>query len=106
MENETEYNIGKEIKKCSVVGCERILCARGYCQAHWTRYNKTGKINIDKAFRITDNREMKICQNPLCNNIIYRYQHKSGRPYCSDDCVEETRHWRSVTLKIKKKGRD
>lgn len=39
-------------RTCSVEGCGRSHCARGYCQMHWTRWRKYGKPELPTRMEI------------------------------------------------------
>ena len=83
---------------CSVTGCERAARARGWCQAHYFRWRRTGStgvaavaVNTPKICAV-DECERKHLALGLCDRHFQRYQ-KWGDPYYVDEHATGRYHW-------------
>lgn len=54
----------QEVKLCSVEGCRRIAVTRGWCQAHYRRVWRTGKVDAERS--IGARQEAKECSIEGC----------------------------------------
>lgn len=63
-------------RKCSIDGCEKPFLARGWCSAHWTRWQRTGD-------PLGSKREVRLCSADGCERVHY------GLGFCQ-------MHWRRL----------
>ncbi len=78
------------------MNCEKMMFCKKLCKGHYTRLRK-GNVREDDPLIKQNKKEVKLCENHLCQKIMYRDQEGFENKYCSKDCEQETHHWRTVT---------
>lgn len=67
---------------CSIEGCERLYYAKGYCQAHYTRFRNTGTTNPLTPIGISAGERAGSIHVPLdeqSRSLIIALARKEGR---------------------------